>query len=60
MAMPWAVWGGWVGLCGVEVELGGQQDGIHRLGVGREVVSKQKREREGFWQGNLGLPFFPR
>jgi hypothetical protein len=51
---------GWlVGLCGVGVKLGGQQDNIHRLGVSREVVSKQKREREGFLQGNLGLPFFP-
>jgi hypothetical protein len=34
--------------------LGGQQDGVHPLGVG---LVEQKGEREGFWQGlALGSP----
>jgi hypothetical protein len=46
------LWGG--------VDLGGQHDGFHRLGVDSGVGGRSRREGEGFWQGGLGLPFFPR
>jgi hypothetical protein len=46
-----SLWGG--------VELGGQQNGAQRLGLGGGMGGRSRREEEGFWQGGLGLPFFP-
>jgi hypothetical protein len=44
------------GLCEVGVRLGGQQDGVHPLGVGGGSGGRSRREGKESWQGgSLGL-----
>jgi hypothetical protein len=59
MAMSWAGVGWLVESLRGGVGLGGQQDGVHPLGVGDSVGGRSRREGREFWQSGLGLLLLP-